>query len=320
MSFTTKSIDSLSSFMLYLKEVNKIPLLTEEDEKTLSIEATNGNGTARKKLIEHNLRLVVSIAKYYTNRGLLFEDLVQEGNIGLVIATNKFDIKKDKRFSTYATWWIKKVILRAIENNGRMIRIPSGTFYQVMEYKKKLSELEDLLYRVPTVKDISDYTGLTEEEISKLQNLLIETFSFNISIGVDRTEELLDYLPDLFSNVEDKIVRNCLKCSLSNIIKDAELTEEEEIIMKLRFGFDSDSIMTYKKISEKYKQFWIESLKKSKVLKIQNILQYMRIHLIKPQYILKINVIKGGNNYVRNEGLGINNKSFFNINFNQHRI
>ena len=219
----------------YLKEIGKIKLLKTDEEKNLGklIKEENSD-IAKRKLIQANLRLVVSIAKKYVGQGVLFMDLVQEGSLGLIRAVEKFDYSKNFKFSTYATWWIKQSIIRAIANNSKTIRIPVHMADKVRKYKKAQCYLAQKLDREPTDAEIAEALHMSENMVRKIkQAVMLEPISLETSITDDLCLE--DYIEDKSCNSPDEYTRNLLlKDGVCEILK--PLSQRERKVMINRFG------------------------------------------------------------------------------------
>lgn len=233
----TQGYDSLS---IYLKEMGKIPLLTSEQERELTRRYyETKEPKIRKQIIEHNLRLVVSIAKKYTGRGLSLQDLIQEGNIGLMKTVEKYDPNLNCHFSTYAIWWIKQTIDRAVKEKGKNIRIPVHVHEKLSEYVKEKNELARTLQRIPTFNEVIKYTNIPEEKAKLYEKLLIDTASLDEPIMADErdSENLGDFIPDTDDiGPESKAIE---KIQNQEIIRLLEcLTTREKQVICLRFGIE----------------------------------------------------------------------------------
>lgn len=262
----------------YLKEIGKIKLLKSEEEKQLGklIKEKNCN-ISKRKLIQANLRLVVSIAKKYVGQGVLFMDLVQEGSIGLIRAAEKFDYTKNFKFSTYATWWIKQSIVRAIANNSKSIRIPVHMADKIRKYKKVFITLSTTLGREPTEIEVADKLGITLSKLRKIkQSIMLEPISLETSITDDLC--LGDYIEDK-SNFTPEITSN------TNIIKNSipemlnELTPREKIVLVKRFGLDSIPPKTLAQLGEHlgYSKERIRQIEANAILKLRNNPKYRHL-------------------------------------------
>ena len=220
----------------YLKEIGKIQLLSAQEELNLARQALeDGNGAARDRLIEANLRLVVSIAKRYVGRGMTFLDLIQEGNLGLMKAAEKFDYKRGFKFSTYATWWIKQSITRAIADQARTIRIPVHMVETINKLTRAKRELLQELGREPSVEEIAERTGMSAEKVAEVQKVAAEPVSLESPVGEEEDSKLSDFISDdnLVSpeaSADGTTLREalhaCMKC----------LPEREQKVLCLRFG------------------------------------------------------------------------------------
>ncbi len=239
------------SVKMYLREIGKIKLLNAEEEISLAKEIAIGNLRAKKRLINANLRLVVSIAKKYTGQGLLFLDLIQEGNTGLIRAAEKFDYTKGFKFSTYATWWIKQGITRAIADQSRTIRVPVHMVETIYKVKKISRVLMQELGRRPTEEEVSERSEISLENIIAIRKYSQVPLSLEMPIGDEESSQLGDFLedknmesPELFSS------RNILR---DELLKSMQiLTEREQMILKLRFGFDDGRPRTLEEVGKVY--------------------------------------------------------------------
>ena len=238
--------DSVKS---YLREIGTYKLLTPEEEREIAIKARNGSKYAREKLINCNLRLVVNKAKKYIGK-LEFLDLIQEGNIGLIRAVDKFDPTKGYKFSTYATWWIKQAMTRAIHEKSRIIRIPNYTQAKL----KQLSEIYDKYVeehdRQPSIKELAKLMNVKEDTVRTLINYRKTPISIDSKINDEDDSELIDFIPDGTNIIKD-YEDNDLKNQLFKLFKEARLTDKEVDVLKLRFGIDEDKL-TLAKVGKKY--------------------------------------------------------------------
>ena len=244
--------EEVNSIKQYFKEINEIPLLSAEEEKQLCEEVSKGNEAAKKKLIESNLRLVVSVAKHYQNCGLSFQELLQEGNIGLIKAVNKFDLKKGYRFSTFAPWWIRQAISRAIADQGRIIRLPVHITENINKVKNAERDLILKLGRVPTDEEIADLISLNEEDVITARSFYQDASSLDIPVGEDESDTIGDFIED--DHFTDPQI-SCLQISDKDGIKKvlSTLTQREADILTMRFGLDDGKTMTLEEVGKFYK-------------------------------------------------------------------
>ncbi len=237
---------------MYLKDIGKIRLLNSKEEKALGKTIKEGKPThaeiAKRKLVQANLRLVVSIAKKYIGQGVLFMDLVQEGSLGLIKAAEKFDYSKNFKFSTYATWWIKQTIIRAISNNSRTIRIPVHMTDKIRKFKRMYTTLSFELGREPTDKEIAERLGMTSKQILSIKKAIIKE---PISLETPVTDDLNvgDYIEDKsYRSPENQTKNNVLKGSIGNLL--STLPERERKIVCCRFGINGEIPRTLEQLGE----------------------------------------------------------------------
>ncbi len=225
-----------SDISLYLKTLNK-PLLTKEEEKDLFIRMNNGDTEAKEKIIESNLRLVVSIAKKYKGLGLEFLDLIQEGNIGLMEAVERFDITTGNKFSTYATWWIRKEVSRSIKLQGKTVRLPVHLCERIAKYYKTNKELTNELKRKPEVDEIATKLNISIKEVNELIKYSEDITSLNELVYDDNCSSLEEYVKVADPNMDDMFLNTERSLLIKELIKKCNLTERETMILNLRFGF-----------------------------------------------------------------------------------
>ena len=241
------------SVKMYLKEIGKYDLLKPEDEPILAQKILEGDEEAKNTLINANLRLVVNIAKHYVGRGMLFLDLIQEGNLGLMKAVDKFDYTKGFKFSTYATWWIRQAITRAIADQARTIRIPVHMVETINKMTRIQRQLIQDLGREPTAEEISDAMGgeLTPKRIREIQRIAMEPVSLETPIGEEDDSHLGDFIEDKDSeSPSDYTTRQLLKEKLYGILKD--LSDREERVIRLRYGLDDNHPRTLEEVGKEF--------------------------------------------------------------------
>lgn len=246
-----KGLDVDDSVKMYLREIGTINLLNQEEEISLAKRVAQGDDIAKQQLINANLRLVVSIAKKYTGQGLLFLDLIQEGNTGLIRAAEKFDYTKGFKFSTYATWWIKQGITRAIADQSRTIRVPVHMVETIYKVKKISRLLMQELGRRPTEEEVSERAGIPLDNIIAIRKYSQIPLSLEMPIGDEDSSQLGDFIEDKNFDAPDGVtMRNLLREELLNAME--VLTEREQMILKLRFGFDDARPRTLEEVGKVY--------------------------------------------------------------------
>ncbi len=236
---------------MYLKEIGKVPLLSAEEEKELAMRMEKGDEDAKKRLAEANLRLVVSIAKRYVGRGMLFLDLIQEGNLGLIKAVEKFDYKKGYKFSTYATWWIRQAITRAIADQARTIRIPVHMVETINKLIRVQRQLLQELGREPYPEEIAEKMNLPVDRVREIQKISQEPVSLETPIGEEEDSHLGDFIQD--DNVpvpSEAAAETMLKEQLDEVLK--TLTEREKKVLRLRFGLDDQRARTLEEVGKEF--------------------------------------------------------------------
>ena len=245
------SINIEDPVRMYLKEIGKVPLLTAEEEIELAKRMENGDEEAKKRLAEANLRLVVSIAKRYVGRGMLFLDLIQEGNLGLIKAVEKFDYNKGFKFSTYATWWIRQAITRAIADQARTIRIPVHMVETINKLVRVSRQLLQELGREPTPEEIAERMEIPVERVREILKISQEPVSLETPIGEEEDSHLGDFIQD--DNVPvpaDAAAFTLLREQLKEVL--GTLTEREQKVLRLRFGLDDGRARTLEEVGKEF--------------------------------------------------------------------
>jgi len=238
---------------MYLKEIGKYTLLNKKQEGDLAKRIIAGDLDAKQELINANLRLVVNIAKHYVGRGMAFLDLIQEGNLGLMKAVDKFDYTKDFKFSTYATWWIRQAITRAIADQARTIRIPVHMVETINKMTRVQRQLIQDLGREPTAEEISDAMNneLTPKRIREIQRIAMEPVSLETPIGEEDDSHLGDFIEDKESESPvEHTTKELLREQLYQILD--ELNEREEIVIRLRYGLDDNKPRTLEEVGKEF--------------------------------------------------------------------
>lgn len=232
---------------MYLKEIGKISLLSLEEELSLSKRIEEGDEEAKNILAESNLRLVVSIAKRYVGRNLSFLDLIQEGNIGLMKAVEKFDASKGFKFSTYATWWVRQAITRAIADQAKTIRVPVHMVETINRLKRTQRQLTLELNREPTEEQLAEKMGLTVEKVREIFKIAQDPLSLETPVGEEEDSHLGDFIKDI-SNLtpEEYAINEVLKDEINDVLN--TLTEREEQVLKLRFGLEDGTCRTLEEV------------------------------------------------------------------------
>ena len=237
---------------MYLKEIGKVPLLTADEEMDLAQRMEQGDEEAKKRLCEANLRLVVSIAKRYVGRGMLFLDLIQEGNLGLIKAVDKFDWRKGFKFSTYATWWIRQSITRSIADQARTIRIPVHMVETINKQIRVTRQLLQELGRDPTPEEIAAEMEIPVEKVREISKIAQEPVSLETPIGEEEDSHLGDFIPDEdVPSPADAAAFSMLKEQLDEVL--STLTDREQEVLRLRFGLDDGRQRTLEEVGQMFK-------------------------------------------------------------------
>ena len=263
-----EALDVDEPIKMYLREIGQIPLLNYEEEIELAQKVLEGDDDAKQKLIESNLRLVVRIAKKHTNRGLKMLDLIQEGNMGLMKAVEKFEYEKGFKFSTYATWWIRQAITRAIADQGRTIRIPVHMIETINKIKKESRIILQETGKEPTAEELSKKLELPVDKVKAILEMNQDPISLETPVGSEEDSELGDFVEDdKFLNPYDATTRVLLKEQLDEVLK--TLNEREEMVLRYRYGLDDGSPKTLEEVGkifnvtrERIRQIEVKALRK----------------------------------------------------------
>ncbi len=238
---------------IYLKEINRIPLISHEEEYELSLKAKNGDKAAREKLLNANLRFVVSVAKKFRGQGLPLSDLINEGNIGLITALDKFEPDKGYHFISYAVWWIRQSIMKAISEKGRTVRLPLNRSNELMQIQKaQKAIMHEKETSDPSAEDIAAVTGLDEKLISDLLSISSEVVSFDSPIkkGEESDSTFGDFIEDESRGPEETVMEGSMKDAVGALL--STLSEKERAIIEMRFGLNNRKPMSLKEIGEVY--------------------------------------------------------------------
>ena len=247
----TKDVNISDPVRMYLKEIGRISLLSPEEELALSVKIANGDESSKNKLAESNLRLVVSIAKRYVGRGLLFLDLIQEGNIGLMKAVEKFDYGKGYKFSTYATWWIRQAITRALADQARTIRVPVHMVETINKMARVQRQMTLELNREPTDDEIAKKMGITVDKVREVVKISQDPVSLETPIGEEDDSHLGDFIKDERSMSPDEYATNeILKEQIQETL--STLQEREREVLELRFGLIDGTSHTLEEVGKKF--------------------------------------------------------------------
>jgi RNA polymerase primary sigma factor len=247
----TKDVNINDPVRMYLKEIGRIPLLSTEEEAEVSLAVENGDDSARNKLAESNLRLVVSIAKRYVGRGLLFLDLIQEGNIGLMKAVEKFDYGKGYKFSTYATWWIRQAITRALADQARTIRVPVHMVETINKMARIQRQMTLELNREPTEEEIAKKMGITVDKVREVMKISQDPVSLETPIGEEDDSHLGDFIKDESSlSPEEYATNEILKEEINDVLDTLQAREKQ--VLELRFGLIDGTCYTLEEVGKRF--------------------------------------------------------------------
>ena len=250
-ALSTEGITIDDPVKIYLKEIGRVPLLSAEEEIELAMRKAQGDQFARKRLSEANLRLVVSIAKRYVGRGMQFLDLIQEGNMGLIKAVEKFDYRKGYKFSTYATWWIRQAITRAIADQARTIRIPVHMVETITKVKKVSSQLLHKNGHEPSVDEIAEELNMPVDRVREIIRISQDPVSLETPIGEEEDSHLGDFIPDELAPAPAEVASLALlKEQLDDVL--GTLTEREEKVLRLRFGLEDGRPRTLEEVGQRF--------------------------------------------------------------------
>ncbi|MBE6840367.1 MAG: RNA polymerase sigma factor RpoD [Ruminococcus sp.] len=251
MALSTEGIAIDDPVKIYLKEIGRVPLLSPEEEIELAQRMSTGDPYARKRLSEANLRLVVSIAKKYVGRGMQFLDLIQEGNLGLIKAVEKFDYTKGFKFSTYATWWIRQAITRAIADQARTIRIPVHMVETITKVKKVSSQLLHENGHDPTPDEIAERLEMSVDKVREIMRIAQDPVSLETPIGEEEDSHLGDFIPDDDAPAPSEAANHTLLREQLNEVLNT-LTEREAKVLKLRFGLEDGKSRTLEEVGQRF--------------------------------------------------------------------
>ncbi|WP_081432253.1 RNA polymerase sigma factor RpoS [Halorhodospira halophila] len=269
---STECRTALDATQLYLNEIGHASLLTAEEEVALARRVQQGDAAARARMIESNLRLVVKIARRYMNRGLAFLDLIEEGNLGLIRAVEKFDPERGFRFSTYATWWIRQTIERGIMNQTRTIRLPIHVIKEINQYLRTQRRLTQTLDHEPTVDEIADAMGRSPEDVRRMRGLNEGTTSVDVPIGKDSDRVLLDAIPDETQGMPENVLED------DDVVRHLQdwlgfLTDKQRAVLERRFGLNGHERYTLEQVGtqvgvtrERVRQIQIDALRRLREL------------------------------------------------------
>ena len=239
-----------ASLANYLQDIQKTPLLTQEEEIELAERIAQGDQEALNKLVEANLRFVVSVAKEYQNRGLPLEDLINEGNIGLIKAAHKFDGTKGFRFISYAVWWIRQAIMEAIVNQSKMVRLPFNKVWEVFKVEKTYNKLRKDLGRDPSLEEVTEELGISISDLSSIMKNFGKDLSLDEMISDDYDSTLLDFIPDEKApRPDDSLMDESLKIEVEKVL--ASLPKREGEILRLYYGIGEERSLTLSEIGER---------------------------------------------------------------------
>ena len=265
---------------LYLKDINKVPLLTREEETSLAIEAAKGNKAAKNKIVNANLRFVVNIAKKYQNHGLDLTDLISEGNIGLLVAIDKFDVTKGYHFISYAVWWIRQSILKAICEKSRSIRLPLNRANELVRIEHARKSIVGNKTIEQELTEVAQMLNMDKEHVREMINISREMISLDAELSTPENDKTSvgDFIEDTQSEKpEDKVVNDSLKEEINNVLH--TLKPNEENVLRLRFGLNGEKPMSLKEVGDvcNLTKERIRQIEKHAILRMQHVTRARRL-------------------------------------------
>ena len=273
-------VNELSVLELYLKDINKVPLLTREEETSLAIEAAKGNKAAKNKIVNANLRFVVNIAKKYQNHGLDLTDLISEGNIGLLVAIDKFDVTKGYHFISYAVWWIRQSILKAICEKSRSIRLPLNRANELVRIEHARKSIVGNKTIEQELTEVAQMLNMDKEHVREMINISREMISLDAELSTPENDKTSvgDFIEDTQSEKpEDKVVNDSLKEEINNVLH--TLKPNEENVLRLRFGLNGEKPMSLKEVGDvcNLTKERIRQIEKHAILRMQHVTRARRL-------------------------------------------
>lgn len=273
-------VNELSVLELYLKDINKVPLLTREEETSLAIEAAKGNKAAKNKIVNANLRFVVNIAKKYQNHGLDLTDLISEGNIGLLVAIDKFDVTKGYHFISYAVWWIRQSILKAICEKSRSIRLPLNRANELVRIEHARKSIVGNKTIEQELTEVAQMLNMDKDHVREMINISREMISLDAELSTPENDKTSvgDFVEDTQSEKpEDKVVNDSLKEEINNVLH--TLKPNEENVLRLRFGLNGEKPMSLKEVGDvcNLTKERIRQIEKHAILRMQHVTRARRL-------------------------------------------
>lgn len=273
-------VNELSVLELYLKDINKVPLLTREEETSLAIEAAKGNKAAKNKIVNANLRFVVNIAKKYQNHGLDLPDLISEGNIGLLVAIDKFDVTKGYHFISYAVWWIRQSILKAICEKSRSIRLPLNRANELVRIEHARKAIVGNKTIEQELTEVAQMLNMDKDHVREMINISREMISLDAELSTPENDKTSvgDFIEDTQSEKpEDKVVNDSLKEEINNVLH--TLKPNEENVLRLRFGLNGEKPMSLKEVGDvcNLTKERIRQIEKHAILRMQHVTRARRL-------------------------------------------